>query len=199
MRQTVRHGVILRTVGTNEWVEAQIAAAKSLVGQSIIGWDAIEMAIHENRGGTDAEFGDPAAPCRQLSMLAVLFEIGEPVVVAHYQGDEAFGFRLDRAPLPFSDWHRTEGIYRRRRPDELPTGLIRSATIRTSRATRDFAELLLDISGVEVLLIAGEIEETPIGRLAWRWLDESTLVFPDPSAVGALDWIPLRDYDEQRA
>lgn len=164
-----------------------------------MGWDAIEMAVRENGRASKPVFGDPAAPCLQLSMLAVLLRSGEPVIVNHYQGDDAFGFRLYRAPMPFGDWHGTDGIYRRRGLDELPTGEIRSATIRTSKATMDFAELLLDIEGVEVLLIAGEIEETWTERLGWRWLDETTLVFTDPSSAAALDWIPERDYNEQRA
>jgi hypothetical protein len=67
----VSRSVILGAVSLNHWVEAQIAVARSLVGESIMGWDAIEMAVRENGRASKPVFGDPAAPCLQLSMLAV--------------------------------------------------------------------------------------------------------------------------------
>jgi len=71
--------------------------------------------------------------------------------------------------------------------------------IRTSTETNDFAELLLENDGIELLLRAGEIEETWTERLSWRWLDESTLAFTDPDLAISLDWWPPRRYQEQRA
>lgn len=188
----------LECVNIHDWVETQIAAAASLVGEDIVGWDAIEMAIREDDLSGEPAFSDPAVPCLQLSTLALLLDVGEPAIVGHYQNEGHFAFRVERGPVPASDWNAAHGIFRRPRLEELPTGSIRSVVTRLDRESGDLAELVLDIDGREVLLIAGEIEETWTERLVWRWLDESTLVFVDPDTASPGDWIPPRDYVELR-
>ncbi len=182
----------------SSWVQAQIDSATSLLGASILHWDGIEMAVQEDRGDSPAAFSHPAAPCLQLTMLAIAISEGLPLIVSHYQGDTMFGFRLERSPLPFKTPYGIDGIYRRRILNELPTGAVTSVTARTSTETQDFAEVLLTVDGHDVLLIAGEIEETWTDRLDWRWLDESTLVFTDPSLANGMDWCPVRKYVEHQ-
>lgn len=179
-------------------LQAQIDSASSLLGASILHWDGIEMAVQEDRGDSQPAFSHPAVPCLQLTMLAVALSEGPPLIVSHYQGDTMFGFKLERSPLPFKTPYGINGIYRRRILNELPTGAVTSVSVRTSTETQDFAEVLLTVDGHEVLLIAGEIEETLTDRLDWKWLDESTLVFTDPSLANSLDWCPVRKYAEHQ-
>ena len=90
-------------------IQEQIETARTLVGDSIVRWDAIEMAARQDPHGGRHQFTDPAAPCIQASMLAIIPGDGRPAVVSHYQGDAMFGFWVKRSPVPFKDWEGTDG------------------------------------------------------------------------------------------
>jgi len=183
-------------VQLSDWVGTQIDIAEAMVDSSIIGWDAIEMAVQEHGEGGAPRFSHPTAPCIQLTKLAIVFADEKSLLVSHYQGDDGFGFRLDRRVSPFQI-HGTDGIYRRTQLAELPTGPVKAVITRTATGTGDLAELVIDVDDQELLLIAGEISETWTERLEWRWLDESTLIFSNPDDANALDWVPQRNYDER--
>lgn len=183
-------------MAANEFAQAQIAVASTIVGSEIVGWDAIEMAVVEQGEGGAPAFAHRDAPCLQLTMLAIVFADGLPLVVSHYQGIYTYGFRFEHREVPF-EFTGSEGIFRRRQLDELAIGPVVSVVTRTATDSGDLTEVVLRVGGRDLLLIAGEIQETWTERLHWVWGDESTLVFTDPAEARKLPWVPSRKYDEQ--
>ena len=63
----------------SDWVRTQIDAASSMVGCSIIRWDAIEMAVQEDRDGGRHVFSHLSALCLQLLAAAIAVVDGPPL------------------------------------------------------------------------------------------------------------------------
>lgn len=60
----------------SDWVQTQIDAASSMVGRSIIRWDAIEMTVQEDRDGGQPVFSHLSALCLQLLAAAIAVSEG---------------------------------------------------------------------------------------------------------------------------
>ena len=83
----------------------------------------------------------------------------------------------------------TDEIARRVHPT-FPTGEIMEALPQVESGS--IAEVFLRIGGADLLVLAGEVLERNDGGFDMNRLDESVLVFSDPSQADAVTWRPAR-------
>jgi hypothetical protein len=175
-----------------EWVEKQVRTAQSLVGRYVESWSGVEMAFREVGASGHPDFDKSAAPCLQLFFLAAQLDDQSTLAISTYQNDNEFGLSID-ANRDISDAARNwDGIYRFRQL-ALPLGRIESFGWQLSHSG-DLTEVLFDVSGSPLWMIAGETHETWAGELEFHRFDESVLVFESLSAIEAITWIPPRVY-----
>ncbi|MBB3100384.1 hypothetical protein FHR83_008106 [Actinoplanes campanulatus] len=174
------------------WTAERVREFAQLRGQQIKSWAGVEMALREEGPGGVPQFDDPVVPCLQLDPLVALFDDGGFVTVGTYESDTACGLWLRRAATDqSSNWEdETDGIYRTRALPELPTGIIDDVSAFLDDGV--LAEVVLQIQGRPLLLMAGELRESMQGSLVFTRRDESVLVFTDPSTATSVDWVPER-------
>ena len=175
----------------SDWVDCQRSALSGLVGERVVRWSGTEMAIRETSNGGMPVFEDPLAPCLQLLVLEAVLGDRTTRVFRTYQNDGVWGLcvhsavSLDAAGTP-------GGIFRQRLLPELPSGGICAVSTRLGPATGGLAEVILDVDGTLLVLIAGEIEETRQGQLLFHYEDESVLAVVGADSAGSLPWSPPR-------
>lgn len=172
--------------------EAPVTEFAELRGRRIASWTGVEMALREEGPGGGPQFEDPAVPCLQLTLVGAQLVDGVFVTVSTYWSGARCGLWLRREFGPAPDWARlTGGIYRVRTLPELPAGRVDDVTV-VLDDDGAVVEVVLHVEGRPLLLMAGEVEETPRGGLRFLRRDESVLVFADPAAADPVDWIPSR-------
>ncbi|MBO3744391.1 hypothetical protein [Actinoplanes flavus] len=121
-----------------------------------------------------------------------MFDDGSFVTVGTYESDTACGLWLRRADTDQSSNGEAGdgGIYRTRALPELPTGTIDDVSTFLDNGV--LVEVVLQIQGRPLLLMAGELRESMQGSLVFTRRDESVLVFTDPSTVTSVTWVPER-------
>ncbi len=172
-----------------KWQRTQRKAAESLLGAHVTRWVRLEMAIRDAGPNGLPQFEVEGVDCVQLWHLEAETDQGFIAITTH-QADDLWGLQLEKVA------ERSEadpgGIFRRRELPELPHGEIEAVAIRTAVPSSDLAEVVIEVSGARVTLVAGEIEERIGGSLSSRWLDESVLVFTDAEVLESIDWTPPR-------
>jgi hypothetical protein len=176
-------------VKKGKWQQRQRRAAEALLGTRITGWTAVEMAIVDVGPDGSPLFEVVGIDCLQLWRLELETADGLKAITA-YQNNDLWGLQIDSAAQ--RSVHEVDGIFRRRRLSELPTGDVEAVTVRRAVPTLDVAEVELEVNGATVTLVAGEIEEHVSAQLSFRWLDESVLVFTDPYSPASISWTPPR-------
>lgn len=166
---------------------------EALAGRIVAGWVGIEMAIRDEDADGAPQFHDPLVPVLQLSLLQVDFVDGPSWTLApDFVVDDVWGLHVRaEEPIESSRLTRAEGTYRARRLDELPVGEVHGVEVVVGEAG-EIAEVRVRIGGRDLLLMAGEIEETWTERLRYVRGDLSVLVFTDPAAADGIDWYPPR-------
>lgn len=170
------------------FVEDQIAAWAALCGERIDDWWGVEMALYEDPGG-QPHFEADAVPFLQFSVLDQYLDGGGRRRVGTYQSDDVWGLSFDP---PTTHLPASEGIFRLRRAAQLPCGRVDRVEVALDDPAGDIAEVRLELSGGEVLLVAGEVYEDRDRPLRIVRGDESVLVFTDPALVETVAWIPER-------
>ena len=183
-------------VSESKWVRSQRKAAESLFGATVNAWHGIEMAIRDKGPDGQPQFEALEVECLQLWRLELELAENTIVAVSTYQHNDLWGLQFNRA-AEFAGFE-SDGIFRHRLLSELPMGEIEAVSIRRAVPHLDVAEVVLEIAGQKVILLAGEIEEHGRGRLGFRWMDESVLVFTDPAAIESTSWTPHRRFVERR-
>ncbi|MEH1013443.1 hypothetical protein V6U90_10050 [Micromonospora sp. CPCC 206060] len=174
------------------WLAERLQEFAQLAGRRITSWTGVEMALREAADGHGAQFADPSVPCLQLLILDATLADGAAVTIGTYQDDTEWGLWLRPTSGDGGDEDHAElaEIFRSRPLTELPTGWIDTVSPLVEHGV--LAEVTLYIDGRPLLLIAGEVQESPQDQLLLHRLDESVLVFTDPAAAASLDWIPDR-------
>lgn len=180
----------------SKWVRSQRKVAESLVGATVIAWHGVEMAIREEGQNGQPQFEADDVECLQLWRLELEIEDTTIVTVSTYQNDYLWGLQFDRQ-AQFAGFE-SGGIFKHRILSELPIREIEAVTVRRAVPRLDVAEVVVEIAGQEVTLLAGEIEETWSDRLVFRWMDESVLIFTDTAAIESTSWTPHRRFVERR-
>ena len=75
------------------WLDDQAREFERALGQSVIAWYGVEMAIRDT--GACPQFGDDEVDCIQLVHLAATMATGGVMLFTTYQDDENFGLRID--------------------------------------------------------------------------------------------------------
>lgn len=154
------------------------------------------MAIRDRGPDGQPQFEAPEVECLQLWRVELEINDTTIVTVSTYQNDYFWGLQFDRQSQ-FAGFE-SGGIFRHRILSELPIGEIEAVTVRRAVPRLDVAEVVVEIAGQAVTLLAGEIEETWSDRLVFRWMDESVLIFTDAAAIESTSWTPHRRFDERR-
>ncbi len=173
------------------WADEQLRRVQDLSGVTVSGWRGVEMAVRDG-DGPDPQFGGADVPCLVFLELLALLDDGTARRVGIDEDDGVWGlcFNVD-GPDPWHDREDGNG-YRSRDVTELPVGAITVVKVRFDAEHDVIAEVVLRIGAHELLLMAGEPEENWSGRLTWRRLDESVLVFTDPARADDVSWTPER-------
>ncbi|MEU4240494.1 hypothetical protein [Actinoplanes sp. NPDC026619] len=171
----------------DSWVADRIQEFDRLRGRWVKAWSGVEMALREEAAlGGGPQFEDPAVACLQMLVLGAHLSDDSFVTVGTYQDDDVWGLRLgQQTNYASAEW---TGIYRLRGLPELPIGEINDVSVLLDEEL--LAEVVLRIHGQPVLLMAGEVYESAENRLSLVALDESVLVFTDPSAAESSEWVP---------
>ena len=167
------------------WLQARVDEFTALRGMVVRSWSGVEMAVRGGDGDRP-EFDGPDVPCLQCWQLSADLSSGRRVVVGTYQDDGYWGLRPDVAPAGNDRPGVPAPGYRSRALPEVPTGRITDVDVVIEGQI--LAEVAVHIGAQGVLLIAGEAD----GRLWWRRLDESVLVFTNPIAAERMIWAPAR-------
>ncbi|MBS2531978.1 hypothetical protein KGQ20_04265 [Catenulispora sp. NF23] len=176
---------------TMGWISERSRDFTALYGRRVESWIGVEMALRDDVGDGSPQFSDPTVPCLQLLGLQACLDGGDVLTVGIYQDVDVFGlWPRPRAEARFQDASLFTGALRWRRLTELPTG--RVEYVATFADTGVLAEASLRIDARPLLLIAGELMETWDDELRFCRLDESVLVFTDPTAALQAPWTTSR-------
>lgn len=183
-------------VSESKRVRGQRKAAESLFGATVNAWHGIEMAIRDKGPNGQPQFEAEEVQCLQLWRLDLELADTTIVTVSTYQNGDLWGLQFDQQAEIAG--FESDGIFRYRMLGELPLGEIEAVTVCRAVPRLDVAEVVVEIAGQEVTLLAGEIEETWSDRLVFRWMDESVLIFTDTAAIESTSWTPHRRFVERR-
>ena len=168
----------------------------ALRGRRIESWVGVEWALREDVAGSGAQFHDPEVPCLQLWGLQAVFDDGALFSVCTYDHETLCGLWRNRdaefeAKLRNSRmWDEPGHGTRWRTLSELPAGEVEQVTCFADEGV--LAEVLLEVGGRPLLLMAGELYETWRDELEFHRLEESVLAFTDPAAAGRISWTTPR-------
>ncbi|MCX2947474.1 hypothetical protein [Lentzea sp. NEAU-D7] len=168
-----------------------------LRGRHVTSWVGVEWALREDVPESGPHvFHDPEVPCLQLWGLQAVFDDGGVFSVCTFDHDTLSGLWRNRDP-EFEAKLRNARMWgepghgtRWRTLSELPAGEVEQVTCYADEDV--LAEVLLEIGGRPLLLMAGELYETWTDELDFHRLDESVLAFTDPEAAGRISWNPAR-------
>lgn len=178
-----------------DWLADQVREVKWLRGRRVRSWAGVEMALSWDEDTLDTvrdvRFHDPKVPCLQLMSLQA--SLGSTVIdIRTCQGTAAWGLSSQRSVS--DDQTHWDGIYRWRKLTELPTGPIDHVSVFLNDdpfysddgkivEARIIAEVMLEIDSQPLLLIAGQVHPPLDDMFCFSRLDDSVLVFTDPSAA----------------
>jgi len=167
---------------SSDWIAEQIGIIRNLKGQTVTRLVATEMALCGGEGDGPPEFSRPNLPFLQASLLYLRLATGRTVVFVTYQNDSNWGLCLnsDLQPgEPELDAGSDDRIWRTRELVSFPLGQVTSVEV--SRDDEgDISEVILELSGDAILLLAGEVCPHMDGTLDVTKGDESILLFRDP-------------------
>ena len=166
-----------------DWIAEQVGKIRGLKGQTVSSLVAREMAFRGGEGDGPSQFSDSTLPFLQLDALYLRLGSGKTVQFITYQNNLKWGliltFDVEPRELVF-DAGSNDSIVRTGELDTFPTGSISAVDV-TLDSDGDISEVLLDISGEPILLVAGEVYEQADGTLEVCIGDESILLFREPS------------------
>ena len=170
----------------SDWVTARIAEFEKLLDHVVGAWDGIEILIGAKEDGSD-DVQESSAPFLQLLVLELTLEDDRRLRIHTYQDDDVFGLMLEATAEPLPEF---DGDYRRADLNSMPLGLIEK--VETGLSERgNIGELSLQIDGVELILVAGEVYEQEDNRsLRIVRDDESVLLFRTREAYQSVAWYP---------
>ena len=177
-----------------DWITEQVGNIRSLEGQTVSSLVAYEMAFRGGEGDGPSQFSDPALPFLQLGALYIHLGSGKTVKFETYQNDSNWGLILTSDFQPWellSDARSRDSIFRTRELGSFPTGSVDAVNV-TLDSDGDISEVLLDISGEAILLVAGEVYEQADGTFHVCIGDESVLLFREPSRKAELRFFSNR-------
>ncbi|MEO5902338.1 MAG: hypothetical protein ABIR68_19700 [Ilumatobacteraceae bacterium] len=176
-------------MSVNAWVARQIEAFESLRGERIRRWHGVEWAILENPDDGTGVFRVLGVACLQLSRCRAELANGRWIEVSTYQDDDEFGLSIASDVETPDDTERIEGTTWRRVLDEVPVGLVGAVSIKLLGRS-NVSAVTLQVGAKRVVLIAAEFYEEFSGELTVKPLDESVLLFVDPSTadIDGLPW-----------
>lgn len=170
----------------NAWVERCVREFEALRGQTVVGWQGVEMALFEEGSDGRPQFEVAGVPVTQLSVLWVLLDDQRVLAIQTYQDDDQWGLCSEVVAQPSPTGDHT--IWRDAHLGDLPTAFVSGVQIRLSaRGNVSEVEICFD-GGREILLVAGEGYEDGVDRLFFSRNDESVLLFREPWNVSALHW-----------
>ena len=166
----------------NAWVVRQRDGFLALSGATIARADATEWTFFED----DILFDHPALPFLQLATLDLTLADGRAVRVLTYQNDTTFGLSIGHA-LPHPDVGPLGAAYRERTLEGLAGQTVAEVEVHLDEG-EDVGEVRLRLaSGATVILVAGEVEETPDpDTVVVRRRDESVLLFWSEADLAAV-------------
>ncbi|GAA1640992.1 AAA family ATPase [Actinoplanes couchii] len=160
----------------SEWVRDRAAEFTALRGRRIVAWTGLEEALTED----GFRFEDPAVPCLQLAVLIAAFGDGTTIEVRTYQDEDLSGLLLS---ADTGNPYRSNPGIRERPLPELPTGVL--SDVGTVLDQGQLAEVLLDVGGQPLLLVAGEVD---LDGPRFVRLGACVLAFTDPATATTLEW-----------
>jgi len=167
----------------NDWVKDQITQFRQLVGQTVVRWTGIEMALRESGPDGLPQWEDESVQFLQLDRLDLVLEGADYVRIVTYQNNDRFGLSCqnelppmnETPPLPeFNSELMEASIFRTREFNAIPTGRIQNVHV-VMDDCEDISEVHFWISGHCVVLRAGEFHESNDGTLTLVGMDESIL------------------------
>ncbi|WP_157887685.1 hypothetical protein [Frondihabitans sp. PAMC 28766] len=176
------------TVRAAAWLGEQIGAFEALRGHRVTKWQGSEWALRfDDESDEPAQFDDPEVPCVQAIELIAVVEGQDPVCFWAPQDDEGFGLGIERR-----HWTRRHsgGALRSRESLPLPTGIVERVEVRVEHSC--ISEVAMQVGGVDILLVAGEVGDAWGELLQWHRFDEQVLAFPNASDADQIDWVPPR-------
>ncbi len=185
------NGCALKNMAHKNWIKAQEAKIKSLIGQKIIKVIIEEMAF---RGGEDGDlpiFKDQSLPFLQSGVVYLQFESGDHIKLITYQNDDTWGILLSSEFFqnePEIDPGSNDSIYRTRVLNEFPHGEITSVNVSHDHYG-NLDEIYIKISDKTILLVSGEVYETMEGKLEVMKNDESILLFLNHQDLGRINFV----------
>lgn len=165
-------------LASQPWLARQRASYEALVGQEVLDWHGVEMALDGDEDDDQAIVWDHVdVPFLQFYFLTIVF--GEQEVrIRTAQGYDSFGlWNLFEEEIPAVTSHEWSGIYRARTIHQLPVGRIRAVDV----AVQDdvVASVVLRIGDKQIALTAGEVYPTGYGSFYIADMDESVLIQVD--------------------
>ena len=177
------------TSASLDWVAQQRRAFGALVGRTVVGYSATEMAFVEEGPDGVPVFGGADAPFRQLDWLRLHLSGGDSVVVQTYQADYSFGLCKAEREAATGPRFRAEfesgSIFRAADLTSLPSGEVERVEVELD-GEGEVSVVSLAVAGSVLELVAGEVHERRSGPPAVHFGDESVLVFTDRDARRSL-------------
>ncbi len=154
----------------SDWTEKQIGIIRGLKGRSVVGFVATEIAFRGGDGADDGppQFEDRSLPFMQVCPLYLNLDSDQTFRFITYQDDEFWGICFEsqlNAWEPELDAGSSDSLFRTRKLDGFPTGQVQSVEVHLDDDGQ-IAEVLLNISGDPILLVAGEVHERQDGMLS---------------------------------
>ena len=151
---------------------------RALNGCIVLHWHGIEMALREVGEDGLPDWRDSSVPLLQLDRLDLTLADGTTASIVIYQNDDRWGlFRENALPPSSLCTDKPDCIFRSRLLPEIPSGQIRDVSVSLNEG--DIEEVILDVEGVKVRLLSGEVYEQNAGSLRVVTLDSSILVQVD--------------------
>ncbi|GAB5520216.1 MAG: hypothetical protein RhofKO_24670 [Rhodothermales bacterium] len=178
-------------LGMDRWSNLMVQDICSLRGSYVDKWIGAETAIIEGNETEPSQFVHSDVPCIQVGALYLRFREREPMKFTTYQDDDIWGIRISRVENNDELVPRSASghlPFRTRHLPDLPAGHLQDVTVTSDGSSGVIAEVVLNIEGQDILLVAGEIYEMWDGGVEFARLDESILLFPDPKAAQLIEW-----------
>ena len=175
----------------NNWLNERTIFLKTLEGKEISCWVGAEMAFSEGVEPEEIWF-DESVPYLQMTILYFVTKSEEIYKVRDYQADDLFGLLIEPVAKIEKWCPQDSTIWRWREVDELPLGIITSASYSLFEE-RLLNRINLNIVGKSINLVAGEVEMLSEGQFKIYTEDESVLVQVDGAHPKNLEQVRVVD------